>query len=78
MYNFILFFSPAETGGVCIAPRPAEAGAEIRPAMAMRPFFGIEPALMDEKVKSALLLRTKLYRDYYEHFYSPCVTSTKT
>ncbi|XP_012683010.2 LOW QUALITY PROTEIN: acetyl-coenzyme A synthetase 2-like, mitochondrial [Clupea harengus] len=38
-----------ETGGVCIAPRPAEEGAEIRPAMAMRPFFGIEPALMGEK-----------------------------
>ncbi|KAF4084536.1 hypothetical protein AMELA_G00129750 [Ameiurus melas] len=38
-----------ETGGVCIAPRPAEPGAEIRPAMAMRPFFGIQPALMDEK-----------------------------
>ncbi|KAK2843899.1 hypothetical protein Q7C36_012114 [Tachysurus vachellii] len=37
-----------ETGGVCIAPRPAEPGAEIRPAMAMRPFFGIQPALMDE------------------------------
>ncbi|XP_035255421.1 acetyl-coenzyme A synthetase 2-like, mitochondrial isoform X1 [Anguilla anguilla] len=38
-----------ETGGVCIAPRPAEKGAEIIPAMAMRPFFGIHPALMDEK-----------------------------
>ncbi|XP_049319749.1 acetyl-coenzyme A synthetase 2-like, mitochondrial [Astyanax mexicanus] len=38
-----------ETGGVCIAPRPAEEGAEIRPAMAMRPFFGIQPALMGEK-----------------------------
>uniref|UniRef100_A0A4W3JP95 acetate--CoA ligase n=1 Tax=Callorhinchus milii TaxID=7868 RepID=A0A4W3JP95_CALMI len=39
-----------ETGGVCIAPRPAESGAEIIPAMAMRPFFGIMPVLMDEKV----------------------------
>ncbi|KAG7462585.1 hypothetical protein MATL_G00186330 [Megalops atlanticus] len=38
-----------ETGGVCIAPRPAEDGAEIIPAMAMRPFFGIQPALMEEK-----------------------------
>ncbi|XP_053365700.1 acetyl-coenzyme A synthetase 2-like, mitochondrial [Clarias gariepinus] len=38
-----------ETGGVCIAPRPADSGAEIRPAMAMRPFFGIQPTLMDEK-----------------------------
>uniref|UniRef100_A0A667ZNM7 Acetyl-coenzyme A synthetase n=1 Tax=Myripristis murdjan TaxID=586833 RepID=A0A667ZNM7_9TELE len=38
-----------ETGGVCIAPRPAEDGAEIIPAMAMRPFFGIQPALMGEQ-----------------------------
>ncbi|XP_068457938.1 acetyl-coenzyme A synthetase 2-like, mitochondrial [Clinocottus analis] len=38
-----------ETGGVCIAPRPAEDGAAIVPAMAMRPFFGIQPELMGEK-----------------------------
>uniref|UniRef100_A0A6I8MZQ0 Propionate--CoA ligase n=1 Tax=Ornithorhynchus anatinus TaxID=9258 RepID=A0A6I8MZQ0_ORNAN len=40
-----------ETGGICIAPRPSEEGAEIRPAMAMRPFFGISPTLIDEKGK---------------------------
>uniref|UniRef100_A0A2K6FJJ4 Acetyl-coenzyme A synthetase n=1 Tax=Propithecus coquereli TaxID=379532 RepID=A0A2K6FJJ4_PROCO len=38
-----------ETGGICIAPRPSEEGAEILPAMAMRPFFGIVPVLMDEE-----------------------------
>lgn len=38
-----------ETGGVCIAPRPADEGAPIIPAMAMRPFFGIQPDLMGEK-----------------------------
>uniref|UniRef100_A0A3Q3GU41 Propionate--CoA ligase n=1 Tax=Labrus bergylta TaxID=56723 RepID=A0A3Q3GU41_9LABR len=38
-----------ETGGVCIAPRPSEEGAPIVPAMAMRPFFGIQPVLMGEK-----------------------------
>ncbi|KAK2824728.1 hypothetical protein Q5P01_021903 [Channa striata] len=38
-----------ETGGICIAPRPAEEGAPILPAMAMRPFFGIQPVLMGEK-----------------------------
>ncbi|KAM3606603.1 uncharacterized protein V6R79_019490 [Siganus canaliculatus] len=38
-----------ETGGVCIAPRPAEEGAAIIPAMAMRPFFGIQPVLMGDK-----------------------------
>ncbi|XP_054853614.1 acetyl-coenzyme A synthetase 2-like, mitochondrial [Eublepharis macularius] len=40
-----------ETGGICIAPRPSEKGAEIVPAIAMRPFYGITPILMDEKGK---------------------------
>ncbi|XP_061481616.1 acetyl-coenzyme A synthetase 2-like, mitochondrial isoform X2 [Rhineura floridana] len=40
-----------ETGGICIAPRPSEKGAEIVPAIAMRPFCGITPVLMDEKGK---------------------------
>ncbi|XP_074143810.1 acetyl-coenzyme A synthetase 2-like, mitochondrial isoform X1 [Sminthopsis crassicaudata] len=40
-----------ETGGICIAPRPSEEGAKIIPGMAMRPFFGITPVLMDEKGK---------------------------
>uniref|UniRef100_A0A5F8H3K8 Propionate--CoA ligase n=1 Tax=Monodelphis domestica TaxID=13616 RepID=A0A5F8H3K8_MONDO len=40
-----------ETGGICIAPRPSEEGAEILPSMAMRPFFGITPVLVDEKGK---------------------------
>lgn len=48
---------------MCIAPRPAEPSAKIRPAMAMRPFFGIQPALMDDKVKFASLSRTKLYSE---------------
>ncbi|XP_058844015.1 acetyl-coenzyme A synthetase 2-like, mitochondrial [Acipenser ruthenus] len=38
-----------ETGGICIAPRPSDPDAEIIPAMVMRPFFGIQPALMDDK-----------------------------
>uniref|UniRef100_A0A7N8WJY6 Propionate--CoA ligase n=1 Tax=Mastacembelus armatus TaxID=205130 RepID=A0A7N8WJY6_9TELE len=38
-----------ETGGICIAPRPADEGSPILPAMAMRPFFGIQPVLMGEK-----------------------------
>uniref|UniRef100_A0A3B5AEH8 Propionate--CoA ligase n=1 Tax=Stegastes partitus TaxID=144197 RepID=A0A3B5AEH8_9TELE len=43
-----------ETGGVCIAPRPAPDGAAILPAMAMRPFFGIQPVLMGEQVSRTL------------------------
>ncbi|XP_042333468.1 acetyl-coenzyme A synthetase 2-like, mitochondrial isoform X7 [Sceloporus undulatus] len=38
-----------ETGGICIAPRPSNSGDEILPAMAMRPFFGIRPSLLDDK-----------------------------
>ncbi|XP_076441551.1 acetyl-coenzyme A synthetase 2-like, mitochondrial isoform X2 [Babylonia areolata] len=37
-----------ETGGICITPRPSSPGAEIIPGMPMRPFFGIDPVLMDE------------------------------
>ncbi|XP_071159173.1 acetyl-coenzyme A synthetase 2-like, mitochondrial [Mytilus edulis] len=37
-----------ETGGITISPRPSEEGAEILPAMPMRPFFGIKPALVDK------------------------------
>ena len=41
----------AETGGICITPRPSAPGAEIIPAMPMRPFFGIDVVLFDEKVQ---------------------------
>ncbi|XP_067939369.1 acetyl-coenzyme A synthetase 2-like, mitochondrial [Watersipora subatra] len=40
-----------ETGGICITPRPSEAGAEIIAGMPMRPFFGIEPAILDSSQK---------------------------
>lgn len=43
-----------ETGGICIAPRPSEEGAEIVGGKAMRPMFGIEPVLLDEKVRREL------------------------
>ncbi|XP_056150310.1 acetyl-coenzyme A synthetase 2-like, mitochondrial isoform X3 [Lampris incognitus] len=38
-----------ETGGICIAPRPSDPDAVIVPGMAMRPFFGIKPVLMDKE-----------------------------
>ncbi|CAM2116096.1 unnamed protein product [Caretta caretta] len=38
-----------ETGGICISPRPSSPGDEILPGMAMRPLFGISPALLDDK-----------------------------
>uniref|UniRef100_A0A672GJJ2 Acetyl-coenzyme A synthetase n=1 Tax=Salarias fasciatus TaxID=181472 RepID=A0A672GJJ2_SALFA len=44
-----------ETGGVCIAPKPSPPGADIVPGMAMRPFFGIKPVLMDTEVSGDVL-----------------------
>lgn len=38
-----------ETGGICIAPRPSDPDAEIVPGMAMRPFFGIKPVLINSE-----------------------------
>lgn len=38
-----------ETGGVCITPRPSGFDDEILPGMPMRPIYGIEPVLLDEK-----------------------------
>ncbi|KAF6039105.1 ACSS1 [Bugula neritina] len=43
-----------ETGGICITPRPSESGAEILPGMPMRPFFGIEPALLDSQQRELI------------------------
>lgn len=45
----VVFF-PSETGGICISPRPSNPGDEILPGMAMRPFFGISPSVLDDKV----------------------------
>lgn len=39
-----------ETGGVCISPTPCADDAHIEPAMAMRPFFGIDAVLLNDKV----------------------------
>lgn len=50
IYIFLCFFYELETGGITISPRPSEEGAEILPAMPMRPFFGIKPALVDKNV----------------------------
>uniref|UniRef100_A0A915I1S8 acetate--CoA ligase n=1 Tax=Romanomermis culicivorax TaxID=13658 RepID=A0A915I1S8_ROMCU len=38
-----------ETGGSCIAPSPADTGAVIKPTMAMRPFYGILPLVLDQE-----------------------------
>ncbi|MEQ2221701.1 hypothetical protein ILYODFUR_018390 [Ilyodon furcidens] len=50
IYPLLCFVLTSETGGICIAPKPSEPDAEIVPGMAMRPFFGIKPVLMDTEV----------------------------
>ena len=57
MFAIFLSFLLSETGGICITPRPSEDGAEIIPGMPMRPFLGIEPALLDYKQVSVYTLR---------------------
>lgn len=46
-----------ETGGICISPKPSDPDAEIIPGMAMRPFFGIKPVLMDTEVRDSSVNR---------------------
>ena len=44
----------AETGGIAITPRPGPDDSTPKPGFPMRPFFGIEPVLMDEHVSSSM------------------------
>ena len=46
-YVYVL---PTETGGVLISPRPSPDNHTPKPGFPMRPFYGIEPVLVDEKV----------------------------
>jgi acetyl-CoA synthetase len=72
-----------ETGGICLSPRPSEIGAEIIPAMPMRPMFGIDVALVDtegkelkeEKASGSLCIRKSwpgiartIYGDHARYF----------
>lgn len=51
--NLLCFAVLSETGGICISPKPSEPDAEIIPGMAMRPFFGIKPVLLDAEVRGS-------------------------
>ena len=42
-------FSP-ETGGIAITPYPAPSGSRHKPGFPMKPFFGVEPVIVDDKV----------------------------
>ena len=43
-----------ETGGIFIAPRPSAHGDKPKPEFAMRPFFGVEPVLLNSEVSRFL------------------------
>lgn len=57
-----------ETGGILLSPRPAPDDSPLKPEFPTRPFFGVEPVLLDEKgreltgndVKGALCIRTSI------------------
>lgn len=51
MYN-IVFFLPLclETGGILLSPRPAPDDSPVKPEYPTRPFFGVKPVLLDDKV----------------------------
>ena len=40
----------AETGGILLSPRPASDDSPLKPEFPARPFFGVEPVLLDDKV----------------------------
>lgn len=40
----------SETGGVFLAPRPGPDNSMPKPEFATRPFFGVEPVLLDSNV----------------------------
>ena len=48
--NTALTFILPETGGIFIAPRPSADDSTPKPEFATRPFFGVEPVLLDSEV----------------------------
>ena len=72
--NFVLFFLPfkctlAETGGIAITPLPE---SERKPGFVMKPFFGVEPVLMNEKA-GVLSAKTDRYIPYKFTRYITCI-----
>lgn len=45
-----VFFLCAETGGILLSPRPAPDDSPLKPEFPARPFFGVEPVILDDKV----------------------------
>lgn len=54
MLGVQLICSP-ETGGITISPRPGPDDSPPKPGFPTRPFFGIEPVLVDLEVRTSML-----------------------
>ena len=39
-----------ELGGIVLSPQPGPVDGKLKPGACMRPFFGVEPVLTDQKV----------------------------
>lgn len=55
----------AETGGIMITPRPSPDDSTPKPGFPMRPFFGVDPVLVDDKVSVMIERRFTLSRYFY-------------
>ncbi len=64
-YTSLIFWNcmtSTETGGVLISPRPSPDNHTPKPGYPMRPFFGIDPLLVDDKVPVATFIYQVLTR----------------
>ena len=53
----MLYFNIAETGGIAITPHPQ---SEKKPGFIMKPFFGVEPVLMDDNASVKSVTKTDI------------------
>lgn len=53
-----------EIGGLGIVPQPGPPDGKLKPGCPMRPFFGVEPVLVNEKVLHGYLNSISLNYNY--------------
>ena len=65
VYTITIILATTETGGIVISPQPGPPDGKLKPGCPMRPFFGVEPVLTNEKVHDATVICIYIY---IEHF----------
>lgn len=45
-----MFVCNTELGGIVLSPQPGPDGSKLKPGTCTRPFFGVEPVIVDQKV----------------------------